>query len=131
VPPAEQPAAPGLEGLWVYAPEGPGGQRASTLYAPEFIQLRIRAQDDKLYGEYSARYFVSDRPISSDVSFTFQGKAISSGSFGWRADDGSLGIVDLKMLSTQSLQVNWRVTSFGSHIGLGAGTAVLIRKLSS
>ena len=120
-----------MEGLWVYAPEGPRAQRASTLYAPEFIQLRIRAQDDKLYGEYSARYFVSDRPISSDVSFTFQGKAGPAGSFGWRAEDGSLGIVDLKMLSTQSLQVNWRVTSFGSHIGLGAGTAILIRKQSS
>jgi hypothetical protein len=131
VPPAERPAPPGLEGLWVYAPDGPGAQRAATLYAPEFIQLRIRAQDDKLYGEYSARYFVSDRPISSDVSFTFQGKAGASGSFGWRAEDGSLGIVDLKMLSTQFLQVNWRVTSFGSHIGLGAGTAVLIRKLPS
>jgi hypothetical protein len=130
-PTPESPAAPGLEGFWVYAPEEPRAQRAPTLYAPEFIQLRIRAQDDHLYGEYSARYFVSDRPISSEVSFTFQGKAGASGSFGWRADDGSLGIVDLKMLSTQSLQVNWRVTSFGSHMGLSAGTAVLIRKLPS
>ena len=130
-PSGEQPAAPGLVGLWVYAPEGRGAQRTSTLYAPEFIQLRIHAQGDKLYGEYSARYFVSDRPISSDVSFTFQGKAGPSGSFGWRAEDGTLGIVDLNMLSTQSLQVNWRVTSFGSHIGLGAGTAILIRKQSS
>jgi len=131
VAPTQLAGSPGLEGLWVYAPEGPRVQRASTLYAPEFIQLRIRAQDDKLYGEYSARYFVSDRPISSDVSFTFQGTAGPSGSFGWRADDGSLGIVDLKMLGSQSLQVNWRVTSFGSRIGLGAGTAVLIRKQSS
>jgi len=122
---------PGLDGLWVYVPATAAGQRSSTVYAPEYIQLRIRTQSDNLYGEYSARYQVPDRPISSDVSFTFEGRNAAPGQFGWRGSDGSLGTVELKMLDGQSLRVNWRVTSFGTRMGLGAGTAVLIRKLQS
>jgi hypothetical protein len=72
---------------------------------------------------------VSDRPISGNVEFRFVGKAEGARTYAWQADDGSLGVVDLKMLAADSLQVSWRVGHFGRHLGLGAGTAVLIRKI--
>ncbi len=79
-------------------------------------------------GEYSARYLVPDRPISAEVAFHFQGKADGTLSFAWQSDDGSLGVVDLKMVTPETLRVSWRVSHFGTRLGLGAGTAVLIRK---
>jgi hypothetical protein len=62
------------------------------------------------------------------VSFTFRGVVGSSDDFNWRASDGSRGMVAIRQLTRNSIQVNWRVAQFGSEIGLGAGTAVLIRK---
>jgi len=119
---------PTLAGLWLYAPDtvknGP-----VKLYAPEYIELRIRDDNESVHGEYSARYQVSDRPISSAVAFHFEGKP-DTGSFAWQADDGSRGVVDLKLINAESLQVNWRVNHFGTRMGLGAGTAMLIRKMN-
>jgi len=80
-------------------------------------------------GEYAARYQVLDRPISAEVAFRFEGTAGGAGSFEWRSDDGSHGMVDLRMLTAESLQVNWRVNRFGTRLGLGAGKAVLTRKI--
>jgi hypothetical protein len=115
--------------LWLYVPDG-RKDGPTRLYAPEYIQLRILAEDGALRGEYSARYQVLGRPISANVSFHFEGKAGGTSSFEWQSDDGSRGVVDLKMLTAESLQVNWRVSRFGTRMGLGAGTAVLIRKIT-
>jgi hypothetical protein len=98
------------------------------MYAPEFIELRIRNTGDITYGKYRARYRVPDRLISPDVSFNFESP--SSGDFralAWRAGDGSQGTVDLTITRPNALRVDWRVTSFGTDLGLGAGTAVLSR----
>ncbi|MGA3028617.1 MAG: DnaJ domain-containing protein [Bryobacteraceae bacterium] len=119
-----------LAGLWLYAPNSlKAGRTKIALYAPEYIQLQILAEGGIVRGEYSARYRVPDRPISPEVTFHFEGKAGGPGSFEWHSDDGSRGVVDLKMLTADSLQVNWRVSRFGTRQGLGAGTAVLIRKI--
>jgi hypothetical protein len=119
-----------LDGLWLYASNSPKtGQ--TKLYSPEYIQLRIRAEDAVMHGEYSARYYVPDRAISAAVAFRFDGKPGGARSFEWQSDDGSRGVVDLKVLGEESLQVNWRVSHFGGRIGLGAGTAILIRKIDS
>jgi hypothetical protein len=116
--------------LWLYAPNSlKAGRTKIALYAPEYIQLQILAEGGIVRGEYSARYRVPDRPISPEVTFHFEGKAGGPGSFEWHSDDGSRGVVDLKMLTADSLQVNWRVSRFGTRQGLGAGTAVLIRKI--
>ena len=120
---------PGLDGLWLYAPET-AKTGHSKLYAPEYIQLHIRVEDGVVRGDYSARYQVPDRPISAAVAFHFEGKSDDALSFAWQSDDGSRGVVDLKMLSQESLQVNWRAGHFGTRLGLGAGTAILIRKMN-
>jgi curved DNA-binding protein CbpA len=121
------PPEPTLTGLWLYVPDtraGPG-----KLYAPEYIQLLIRDEDGILRGEYAARYRVPDRAISANVTFRFEGNADQVRSFEWEAEDGSRGVVDLKPVTAESLQVNWRVNRFGPRLGLGAGTATLIRKI--
>jgi hypothetical protein len=130
VPPAAPPRAT-LAGLWLYAPDGPkGGKTKMAVYTPEFIQLQILVEDGFLRGEYSARYRVPDRLISSEVAFHFAGKSDGAPSFEWQSDDGSRGVVDLRIVTAESLQVNWRVSRFGTHQGLGAGTALLIRKIN-
>jgi len=116
-------------GLWIYSPAlGNPASRKVAMYEPEYIQLRIDIENDTLRGEYAARYHVPDRPISSEVEFSFEGKR-DNASFPWNASDGTHGTVDLKMLSARLMQVNWRVEVFGGRIGLGAGTALLARQL--
>jgi len=130
LPPAAKAVENPLAGLWVYEPAALKPNHSGVaLYLPEFIELHIRAKDGILYGDYSSRYRITDRAISPEVRFSFEGRPGQHGAFSWRADDGSQGHIDLKNLTPQSIEVNWKVTVFGSHIGLGAGTAVLIRKL--
>ncbi len=120
---------PSLDGLWVYAPAANKQEHCSTLlYAPEYIELHVRSAENVVFGEYISRYRVEDKAISPYVKFTFQGSG-NPETFAWKAEDGSRGTVGLKVLSPQTMQVNWRVTEFGSSIGLGAGTAVLVRKI--
>ena len=64
------------------------------------------------------------------MAFRFEGRSDAARSFDWQADDGSRGVVDLKMVNGDQLQVNWRVSRFGTHLGLGAGAAILLRKLN-
>ena len=127
----DEPARPPLAGTWMYAPPPQKSAAKMPLYEPEYIQLRIRLSGDRLYGEYSSQYRIPDRAISSYVKFSFQGRAAGQTTFEWRATDGSRGIIELDLLSQGGLRVNWRVTGFGSSIGLGAGTAVLIRRIGT
>jgi DnaJ domain len=127
--PALPDQEPSLAGLWIYSPSlGNQAARKAGMYEPEYIQLRIDIESSALRGEYTARYHVPDRPISSEVEFVFEGKR-DGASFPWNASDGTRGTVDLKMLSARLMQVNWRVEVFGARIGLGAGTALLARQL--
>lgn len=128
VRPVLAPPEPSFSGLWVFSTSGQKGEQSKTpLYAPEFIELRLHSIESTLYGEYDSRYKVADRAISPHVRFAFHGARAPLSSFDWLSDDGSRGTVDLKLLTERSLQVNWRVTEFGSRLGLGAGTAVLTR----
>jgi hypothetical protein len=121
---------PSLAGLWIYSPATGGPlPRGLKVYEPEYIQLRIDVEKKTLRGQYAARYHVSDRPISPEVEFVFEGQH-DEVSFPWSASDGTRGTVDLRLLGTQLMEVNWRVAVFGTHIGLGGGSAVLARQLS-
>lgn len=124
----QRDADTGLSGLWVYARSSGAADQQMPLYAPEYVQLQIRCNNQDLEGTYISRYMVPDRAVSPTVAFTFRGVMGSSDDFHWRASDGSRGVVAIKLLTRNSIQVNWRVAQFGSEIGLGAGTAVLIRK---
>jgi hypothetical protein len=122
------PAAPSFDGIWIYSQAAPTGQSQIPLYAPEYIELRLRSRDNALSGKYAARYRVQDRAISPRVDFNFEGHPGGKNEFEWCASDGTQGVIGLKILTPHSMQVDWRVAEFGSRIGLGAGTAVLIRK---
>lgn len=119
-----------FDGLWVYASAAlkPTHSHA-VLYTPEYIELEIRSDSQVLHGKYTSRYTVPDRAVSPLVAFSFQGSAGAPNEYQWRAPDGTTGVIDLKLLGPESMEVNWRVAQFGSRIGLGAGTAVLIRKI--
>lgn len=114
-------------GLWLL-PHSSRTEVSKLHQSPEYIQLNIRRREDMVYGEYSARYEVPDRPISPEVVFKFHGLVKGDTAFfPWKASDGSRGGIELKLLSPRTMQVNWHVTDFGSAIGVGGGSAVVIR----
>lgn len=138
MPPAEAtitadtppPAATSFIGFWLLPSSGRAQASSSRVrQAPQYIQVSLhRGVNDTIYGQYSARYEVPDRPISPEVAFTFQGPvAGNSAAFDWDATDGSSGAVELKLLNPQSMQVTWHVAKFGTRIGIAGGAAVVIR----
>lgn len=46
----------------------------------------------------------------------------------WSGVNGLKGEVKLRPLSANTLEISWFVTDFGTQSGLGAGSAVLIRR---
>lgn len=114
-------------GAWLYvrrkgAPE-PG------LYPPEYIEMRVTEQGGTLRGFYRARYRITDRPIASEVSFDFEGR-VGAGEavLPWSASRGERGELKLRRLTANTAEVSWYVTDFHGGNGLGAGTAVLVRR---
>jgi curved DNA-binding protein CbpA len=125
--PAEGSADPqSLAGHWIftrnyYAPE-------KDLYPPEYIELTLVERGDHLTGQYSARYFVGDKPVSPHVAFIFDGAAPGKeAEFPWTAPSGAQGRVQLDLQFDESLVVTWWATRSGSRPELTSGTAVLIR----
>ena len=131
-PEVRQPSknADPLAGTWVYSATAIKAEKTPiAMYAPVFIQLEIKSENPSvLRGSYHSRYRVPDRPISSEVAFEFAGPMDGASTLEWRAADGSRGVVKLSLKEPQVLEVDWRVTEFGSRIGLGAGTALLVRR---
>ncbi|MBI3665917.1 MAG: J domain-containing protein [Acidobacteria bacterium] len=123
------PRRSGFGGIWFYA-GADRGKPAETLYPPEYIELVILEQASVLRGRYWARYQISDRAISPEVAFQFEGQPPSQNSarFPWSAGGGAKGELQLKLLSENSMEVNWWATCFGKGMGLASGTAVLIRR---
>jgi hypothetical protein len=81
-----------------------------------------------LRGRYYGKYRVSDRAISSEINFRFEGRQGDGVSvLPWAASNGSKGEMRLKRLSDESIEVNWITTSFGQANTLASGTAVLYR----
>ena len=128
-PPAA--AAGGMEnpliGTWVYLPV-PVPEEDHNMYRPEYIEMRIRSIRGLIEGQYRARYHVPDRPLSPSVGFHFAGQpgALTS-AFHWNGSRGLAGQVELKLMTTNSLQVDWRVTELAESADLVAGSAVLTR----
>ena len=131
---AETPAAPAISkpqstsisGKWLYVPTSEEGKK--TLYAPEYIELRINNRAGLVRGRYYGKYRVSDRAISSEINFQFEGRQGDTVSLlPWAASNGAKGELRLKRLSAESLEVNWITTTFGQSNTLASGTAVLYR----
>lgn len=116
-----------LIGTWVYVP-APLTEEDRTIYRPEYIEMRIRNVKGVIEGQYRARYHVPDRPLSPNVGFRFAGQSgTESTEFRWNSSNGIAGKVQLKMMTANSVQVDWRVTELADSADLVSGTAILTR----
>lgn len=123
-----QAVVPSLTGVWLYA-GGKPSDRDKDLYRPEYIELRIRENGGLLQGDYHSRYAVTDLAIPPSVNFKFEGKA-GGESWRWQGAGGATGILTIRQLHRNAIQVDWRVTDFGANgAGLEFGTATLVRRL--
>ena len=101
----------------------------TSLYAPEYIEAVIAEANGSVRGRYRARYQVSDKPISPNVAFLFEGRPKgNTASLQWSASGGARGEVQLRLVSENSLEVVWTATEMGKELGLASGTAVLVRQ---
>ncbi|HYL72955.1 MAG TPA: J domain-containing protein [Bryobacteraceae bacterium] len=129
LPPAQSPPgaprpAPTLAGKWVYTPD-PSDPGDPKLYPAEYVELSIAPLGNTLRGVYQARYKLPDHTLNSRVSFTFEGSSAGT-SFSWQGDSGAQGEIDIRMDSSDTLNVNWFATKMGS-LSLGSGKATLYR----
>jgi plasmid stabilization system protein ParE len=127
---ALQPArAARFAGTWFYTPPRvpPPGK---SLYPPEYIEAAIVEEAGLLRGRYYGRYRVTDRAISPEVIFQFEGRPQQDAAvLEWQGGGGMRGEIRLKLLSENSMEVTWSATELGATPGLAAGTAVLVRRL--
>jgi hypothetical protein len=115
-------------GFWAY-PHEKNFQRQTGQYPPQFIEASISEQDGAIHGKYRARYYVSDRPISPNVNFEFEGKPEGGvAKLPWHGEGGSQGQLEIRLLSGDEMELIWHATDFGQVLGLASGTAVLMRR---
>ena len=125
-PPILKAQSTSISGKWLYVPTSDDGKK--SLYAPEYIELRINNRAGLVRGKYYGKYRVSDRAISSEINFQFEGRQGDTVSIlPWASTNGAKGELRLKRLSDESLEVNWITTTFGQSNTLASGTAVLYR----
>jgi hypothetical protein len=127
-PPPEAPEAPAaLAGDWFFVPASETGNGG---YSPEFIELRLSEDQGVIRGRYRARYRVTDRAISPNVAFQFEGHtAAEGGVLPWRGAGGAQGEIRLRLLANGNLEVEWAAAHLGEDLELISGTATLVRKL--
>lgn len=115
-------------GFWAL-PHEKNYQRQSGQYPPQFIEATITEHEGLIHGKYRARYYISNRPISPNVNFEFEGTPEGGvAKLPWHGEGGSVGILDIKLLSAEEMELVWRATDFGQVLGLASGTAVLMRR---
>lgn len=117
----------GLAGAWFYVPQTIDFA-SRDLYPPEYIDLVITEEQGMVRGRYRGRYRVPDRAISPEVDFRFEGHLNEEGLYAWHGRGGARGEVRLRLISPETLQVVWLASDLGRQMGLGSGTAVLVRQ---
>lgn len=119
--------SPSYVGLWLLPSYGRSAQAA---HSPKYVQIGIHGgENNTLYGEYSARYDVLDRPVSPTVEFTFRGSTGNNPAvFEWTGGDGSRGQIELKLLGADSLEAAWRVTEAATGLAVAGGPAVVLKR---
>jgi hypothetical protein len=125
--PPEAPEAPAaLAGDWFFLPAAETGKSG---YSPEFIELRLSEDQGMIRGRYRARYRVTDRAISPNVAFQFEGRAAAEGGvLPWRGAGGAQGEIRLRLLANGKLEVEWAAAHLGEDLELISGAATLVRK---
>jgi hypothetical protein len=131
-PRTETPAPkPTLAGFWFYSrPKDVQKNKSQSLYTPEYIETTISEKNGVLTGKYSSRFQIADRAISPEVNFTFAGTP--NGSIltcPWNGRGGAKGEVTLRLMSDNSVRIDWAASELGSQQGLASGTAVLTRRI--
>jgi curved DNA-binding protein CbpA len=122
------PSPPGYPGKWFY-PAAARSSGSTGLYAPEYIELRLREDAGQLKGVYRARYSVPDQAISPEVEFGFSGEGRPPlARIPWTAAGGARGVIVLRLVSEKELQVDWKAFQLGGGISLTGGTARLVRQ---
>ncbi len=130
-PPDSGPVSPsGLAGAWFFVPQTIDFA-SRDLYPPEFIDLVITEEQGMVRGRYRGRYRVPDRAISPEVDFRFEGQVNEEGLYSWFGRGGARGEIRLRLISPETLQVVWLASDLGRQMGLGSGTAVLVRQRRS
>jgi curved DNA-binding protein CbpA len=120
-----------LAGFWFYA-KPPQGQlnKNRALYRPEYIEATIWEENSVIHGKYRSRFQIADRGISPDVNFSFAGTPIGSQiTCPWTGPGGARGDLTLKLVSDNSMRIDWTASDLGSHQGLNSGTAILTRRI--
>lgn len=118
-----------LTGFWFYL-RTPEDKKNPGLYPPEFIEATISELNGQVKGRYRSRYRIVDRAISPDVNFEFTGR-VSGNSVAatWTGPGSAHGEMTIRLLSDNSMRVEWTANQLGSLQGLTAGTAALTRRL--
>ena len=118
-----------LEGEWVYAPKEPERRRAG-FYPPEYIDLKLFGSGDpgNLKGQYSAKYVVTDRPVSPEISFQLASVSKGSRKFVWQSSSGAKGTLSIDPIDDRTIRIDWHTTSSIRGPALTSGQATLVRR---
>jgi hypothetical protein len=118
-----------LEGEWIYAPKEPE-RRKPGFYPPEFIDLKLFSAGDvgSLKGQYNARYVITDKPISPEVSFQVASVDKDSRKFVWQGTNGARGTIAIHPVDDNTIRIEWRTTSSVRGPSLTSGAATLVRR---
>ncbi len=118
-----------LEGEWIYAPKEPE-RRKPGFYPPEFIDLKLFSAGDvgSLKGQYNARYVITDKPISPEVSFQLASVDKDTHKFVWQGTNGARGTIAIHAVDDNTIRIEWRTTSSVRGPALTSGAATLVRR---
>ncbi len=124
--PAEAPSP--LAGMWIYGGDSGAGAQVG-MYPPEYIEMRVESADGELRGHYRGRYRVLDQAIGPEVAFSFRGKPTGDEArVVWEGTGGSRGEARLRLLTEETMEVEWHATRLNSPSSLVAGSAELTRR---
>jgi len=125
--PAQSEHGRSYAGLWLLVPPSKVPD-SGDFYPPTYIEMFIEQSGDVLRGRYRGQYRVTDRLISPEVTFTFEGKAEGEQpELTWKGTGGAQGRLRLRWIAANEIEVYWWATSLGSHSQLASGIATLMR----
>ena len=91
--------------------------------------MHIQGEDGELSGSYRGRYRVRDRALPPEVAFSFQGEGKDTAAvLVWEGAGSSKGELRLRLLTPETMEVEWHATRLSGPSSLVSGTAVLIRR---
>lgn len=85
---------------------------------PDSAQILLESGDGIVRGRCTFIFWLPGFLSPFEFVFAFEGPANSRAPYLWHSDDGSHGTVQLEILSTRSMAVNWRCTEFANEARL-------------